>query len=61
MKIIIQDNQGKQMIFETLYEVEELGKNCKTFICEEWILLSGEKYNEWFGIKENETYEGGDK
>jgi uncharacterized protein YrzB (UPF0473 family) len=53
MKITIKDNQGKEMVFETLYEVEEKScKNEKTFVCEEWILVRGKKENEWFGIRE---------
>jgi hypothetical protein len=56
MKIIIKDNQGKQMVFDTLYEVEEEScKNEKTFICEEWIWISGERMDEWCGIRKKHT------
>ena len=48
-KIIIQDKEEKEMIFETLHKVEELDTNCKTFICDDWNLTSGTKMSEWFG------------
>ena len=54
MKIIIQDRKGKQMIFQTLFEVEELGSNCKTFICDEWLLTDVENWPKWMGEQESE-------
>lgn len=58
MKLIIQDRQGKQMVFQTLFEVEELGKNCKTFICDEWILTDVEYWSGWMGNPEQVTGNG---
>lgn len=58
MKLIIQDRQGKQMVFQTLFEVEELGKNYKTFICDEWILTDVENWPEWVGEPEQVTGNG---
>lgn len=59
MKLIIQDRKGKQMVFQTLFEVEELGKNYKTFICDEWILTDVEYWSGWLGkpeeVKGNST------
>ena len=52
MKLIIQDRKGKQMIFQTLFEVEELGNNCKTFICDEWLLTDVENWSGWMGEQE---------
>ena len=54
MKIIIQDRKGKQMMFETLYEVEELGSNCKTFVCDEWLLTDVENWSGWMDEQESE-------
>jgi hypothetical protein len=54
MKITITDNQGKEFVFETYYPVEVIGEHNKTFLCEEWILISGKKANEWFGYKDDE-------
>ena len=58
MKIIIQDRQGKQMVFQTLFEVEELGNNCKIFICDEWILEEVENWPKWVGKPEQVTGNG---
>jgi hypothetical protein len=55
MKLIIQDRKGKQMIFQTLFEVEELGNNCKTFICDEWLLTDVENLSGWMGKQEPVT------
>lgn len=52
MKIVIQDREGKQMMFETLFEVEELGNNCKTFICDEWLLTEVDNWSGWMGEQE---------
>jgi hypothetical protein len=53
MKITIKDKQGKEMVFDTLHEVFEVScNNEKTFVCEEWVLIRGEKENEWFGVAE---------
>ena len=54
MKIIIQDRKGKQMMFETLFEVEELGTNCKTFVCDEWLLTDVENWSGWMDEQESE-------
>ncbi len=50
MKITIKDKQGKEMVFETYFHVQENDEFNKTFICEEWILVSGKNLNEWFGV-----------
>jgi len=50
MKITIKDKQGKEMVFETYFHVQENDEFNKTFICEEWILISGKNLNEWFGV-----------
>ena len=55
MKITIKDKQGKKMVFETYYHVEESGGHNKTFMCEDWILISGEGLNQWFGYNNNKT------
>jgi len=48
MRIVVKDNNGKEMVFETLYEVDVktdyLGEI--TVEAEEWILTSGT--NNWF-------------
>jgi len=54
MKITIIDKQGKEFVFETYYPVEVTGEHNKTFLCEEWILISGKKTNEWFGYKNDD-------
>lgn len=35
------------MIFQTLFEVEELGDNCKIFISDEWLLTDVNTLSEW--------------
>ncbi len=35
------------MIFQTLFEVEELGDNCKIFICDEWLLTDVNTLSKW--------------
>lgn len=54
MKITIIDKQGKELVFETYYSVEVIDGHNKTFLCEEWILVSGKKANEWFGYRDDE-------
>lgn len=54
MKITITDKQGKEFVFETYFPVESIGEHNKTFLCEEWILISGKKTNEWFGYKNDD-------
>lgn len=51
MKIIIKDNEGKTMVFETIGDVQEISEDGTTFFCEEWVFTSGTKLNEWFGYK----------